>query len=858
MPPGVCQSRRSSLLPILAMALLVAALTLATYGSTAWAQRIYWTDSSGGVLESAAKAGPYVGQLEAVPTGSPTGMAVDPFAGMLYWCNATVVPPGIFRAEIGQPYAVQMVVATPDAQDVALDLSRGHIYWIDRTSDEIARADLGSGLALNRVTVVSGNMEEPRALELDLRNGKIYWTDHDFNWIQRANLDGSGRETVVSGLTADRIESISLDASPTTRLSAPNGRIYWTEHTVGGLNGSSDILRADIASPGGAIPRVTIVNDVPGIIAGLAVDERERKLYWANRSGGDTIWRAELDGSDPVSLIPVEGQPYAVVLDDVFCGNGAQDPNEECDDGNFADRDRCDADCRTECGNGQIDVSPTAGSEGCDDGNLIAGDGCSPACAAEDGWVCPHQPAGTPCHPDCGDGKRVGSEACDDGNEGGTPIGPEDGCSADCSTINGGWSCLPVGAACTPICGDGERKGTEVCDDGNRENCVGSCSADCRTDIVGCGDGVVCGAEECDANPANALTCSADCRSLAHCGDGQIETGVCRPPARTCFTDADCDAAAGYASCDASGRCQEAAGGGNACDTTADCAEHQECYAEPCDDGNAANGDDCINADGVCTLAVCNDGYVRDHPASPGNKEQCDPPDGASCDDLCQAIPRASCRQRLGGLSFAQADGVADRRQRKRRSYTDGASGDEDGRRDGACQFAVNVCLAIPLSTVAGGSNDGCNPVTVRSVDFKGSAPVTVDPADWRAREIQNMSLRVAALGDARVAGRCVDGLKGKQCSLGEDHECDRFLGSDDGKCGAGTGVEFVTPLSFEQRGPHCMTVNVRVTEGERLWLRSRVRGVLSNTGDRLRRDTDHLRLVCRAGEGPLVTATPR
>ncbi len=63
------------------------------------------------------------------------------------------------------------------------------------------------------------------------------------------------------------------------------------------------------------------------------------------------------------------------------CGDGVQDPNEECDLGeqNGAENSGCLANCRmTQCGNGIIE-----GNEMCDDGNNTNIDGCDYRCVAE-------------------------------------------------------------------------------------------------------------------------------------------------------------------------------------------------------------------------------------------------------------------------------------------------------------------------------------------------------------------------------------------------------------------------------------------------------------------------------------------
>jgi cysteine-rich repeat protein len=87
------------------------------------------------------------------------------------------------------------------------------------------------------------------------------------------------------------------------------------------------------------------------------------------------------------------------------CGNGIQEPGEECDDGNDDNDDGCSNQCtQPVCGDGV-----RQGDEECDDGNDVADDGCNNQCKL----------------PVCGDGVREGDEECDDGNE-----IPDDGCTS--------------------------------------------------------------------------------------------------------------------------------------------------------------------------------------------------------------------------------------------------------------------------------------------------------------------------------------------------------------------------------------------------------------------------------------------
>ncbi|HEY5960560.1 MAG TPA: DUF4215 domain-containing protein, partial [Polyangiaceae bacterium] len=103
------------------------------------------------------------------------------------------------------------------------------------------------------------------------------------------------------------------------------------------------------------------------------------------------------------------------------------------------------------CGNGKQDTN-----EQCDDGNQEGKDGCTRLCQIEVDWVCNEW--GKPCTSSavCGDGKLSSVEACDDKN-----TNDDDGCSSDCKKVQEGWQCRVPGRACIPLCGDSKKTGGE-------------------------------------------------------------------------------------------------------------------------------------------------------------------------------------------------------------------------------------------------------------------------------------------------------------------------------------------------------------------------------------------------------------
>ncbi len=258
----------------------------------------------------------------------------------------------------------------------------------------------------------------------------------------------------------------------------------------------------------------------------------------------------------------------------------------------------------------------------------------------------------------CGNRSVEHSEVCDDGN---TESG--DGCTADCSGIEEGYTCPPTGGECTqksgenpgpepetnPVCGNSKVETGEECDDGNTDDGDG-CSAECRKEGCSgddcqqatCGNGEIEQEEACDdGNTDDGDGCSADCST--------VEEGYhCDVPGMDCIHE-DCgnQLVEGDEECD-DGEYSEPYGDGKC---TASCKRAHYCGDGFWDDIDRENGEECD--DGTDTSAqypgcsaeckrvnFCGDGTIQTE------HEKCDDgnlEDGDGCSSACEIEPNYVC-----------------------------------------------------------------------------------------------------------------------------------------------------------------------------------------------------------------------
>jgi cysteine-rich repeat protein len=213
----------------------------------------------------------------------------------------------------------------------------------------------------------------------------------------------------------------------------------------------------------------------------------------------------------------------------------------------------------------------------------------------------------------CGDGEVRGYESCDDGN-----TTSDDGCDANCN-VEAGFTC-PYGEPCRlVVCGDGFTDGYlasdgtwhyEQCDDGNSTSGDG-CSAACEPE-----PGFMC------------YTPGEPCKDVA-CGDGAVD-------AYYVLIEGNAGSAGTGGTFGAGGAFGQAGAGPT--------GPYIGYAYEGCDDGNTVNGDGCT--------AACEpeSGWICEQPGQPCRRPRCG-------DGFVDFVPGAGGAGGAGGTSGASGFG---------------------------------------------------------------------------------------------------------------------------------------------------------------------------------------------------------
>ena len=212
--------------------------------------KIYWTEQTGNRSGRIRRANLNGANIELVKnlTSVPRGLTIDTVNKKLYLTNSWGK---VQRMNLnGSGFQPDLVVNLTSPSGVAVDPAGGKVYWIEQTGDRSGRLQRAN-LDGTDVELVKQLTSDPHGLTVDTVNRKLYLTN-GWGKVQRMNLNGSRFEPNLI---------VNLDAPRGVAVDTVAKKVYWTEKNKvrrANLDGSN---RQDVA---------TGLGSPVGIVLGIA------------------------------------------------------------------------------------------------------------------------------------------------------------------------------------------------------------------------------------------------------------------------------------------------------------------------------------------------------------------------------------------------------------------------------------------------------------------------------------------------------------------------------------------------------------------------------------------------------------
>lgn len=288
------------------------AVLFLAHAIAAQAGGIYWSNRGAGLLERASYDGAGRSTVLSNAGTNVRGLALDLTNNLIYYAdNGADI---IYKLNLnGTNRTTVLSLGSSFPADLRLHLAAGHLYFCDQQNARVRRINLDGS---NAVNIVTDTTYQPYYLDLDLTAGKIYWGDFDgvsanTGNVFRMNLDGTERETIVTGNLETRAVCVDTSAQ----------MLYWVNRNAG------KIMRCPLSAlPVNAATSQSVQTlysnlDTPH---GMTLDIPAGRVYWVdtgtngfpNTVGDQGVSRGDMDGSGPHEVLASLGsEPWDIEVD---------------------------------------------------------------------------------------------------------------------------------------------------------------------------------------------------------------------------------------------------------------------------------------------------------------------------------------------------------------------------------------------------------------------------------------------------------------------------------------------------------------------------------------------------------------
>jgi PKD repeat protein len=249
---------------------------------------IYFTDGAQVYQALINTQAPIFTPLNGVAAQDSYGMVMDTINMKLYISDYG--SDKIYRSNLDGSNFEDFRTGVDQPNGMTIDYAENQIYW--DTSSGIQRADIDNTDVTQKEDFVTGQPNDPDGLSIDPVNRKLYWVNYNGGvWVK--NLDGTSETLLIPDIEGGSILVV-------------NNRIYYDEYIASG-----DIRLKSANLDGTNI--TTIAVGMGRVVYGIAYEPEAQKIYWGDR-GSDTMWRANLDGTNPEAWYVASGDTRGILI----------------------------------------------------------------------------------------------------------------------------------------------------------------------------------------------------------------------------------------------------------------------------------------------------------------------------------------------------------------------------------------------------------------------------------------------------------------------------------------------------------------------------------------------------------------
>ncbi|CAH1130397.1 unnamed protein product [Ceutorhynchus assimilis] len=227
---------------------------------------IYWTDIGMKSINRAYWNGSDHETVVKTNMVAPHGLAYDWLTDKLYWTDMEKSRIEVSNSD-GSVRSLLIWENLDKPGDITIDPQSGIMFWTDvGVKKRIEKANMDGS---NRAILVSTNISSPSGLTIDHSTGKLYWTDGVQKSINLINVDGTGRKTLLSGISLPYPYGIDVFEND----------IYWSDWMKKCIEKANKLTGEN---------RTTVVRNIPDAM-GIKVFHRSRKITrtpCSNNNGG--------------------------------------------------------------------------------------------------------------------------------------------------------------------------------------------------------------------------------------------------------------------------------------------------------------------------------------------------------------------------------------------------------------------------------------------------------------------------------------------------------------------------------------------------------------------------------------------